>query len=363
MNAFIRYLALALLTVSSVANAAGPAIWGPDSRALNLTTQGFTLQSGVTIDNDGINNFIKASTAETSTQPAQWSTYADAAGTSPVDCTGGSANITWTRNTTAPLRGAADFKLTKDAANRQGQGVAYAFTTGPADPAAILTVSMPVKSNEDAAYADNDVRVYVYNVTGAALITPTVTGVRIGAYTYTTQFTLNSSTSYRLCFHISSTNASAYDVYFDDITVSVQQPLADSSSTAGLVNPYAGTGVVYSGTYTPTVTNQTNISASTPYQCNYIRLGSMVIVSGLVEIDPSAGNTLTRAYLSLPIASNLTNNTTDLSGQSMTYIDGSTDGLAAIFLADAGSDRAEMVFPSTNVSNLGHYFTFMYIIK
>jgi hypothetical protein len=49
-----------------------------------------------------------------------WATYADAAATSPVDGTGGSPNVTWTQSTANVLRGSNSFRLTKDAANRQG---------------------------------------------------------------------------------------------------------------------------------------------------------------------------------------------------------------------------------------------------
>lgn len=237
-----RILCAYLCIFSQLAFATGPVLWGPNSRSSNIAPQGFTLQSTVTIDSDGLNNFIKAASAETDVQISSWSTYADAAAATPADCTGGSANITWTRNTTTPLRGAADFKFTKDGSNRQGQGVAYAFATKPSETTgALLTVTAQVKSNEDAAYADSDLRFYVYDVTGAALITPTTVAILDGAYTYTSTFALTStSSSYRLCVHVASTNASAYDVYLDDISVNIQGPVASSTET-GLVTPGAQT--------------------------------------------------------------------------------------------------------------------------
>lgn len=276
MSRFLQTLCAYLCIFSLTANAAGPVLWGGNDRAQNLTAQGVTLSSGVTIDNDGLNNFVKASTAETATQPAAWSTYADAAGATPVDCTGGSANITWTRNTTTPLRGAADFKLTKDASNRQGQGVSYAFTTGPSDSTSkLMTISFELKSNEDAAYATSDIGVYIYNVTGAALITPVVTSVVDGAYTFTSQFPLASSSSYRLCFHVATTNASAYDVYFDNVAVAALEDVGFglvAQSYAGLVqsagqllgtntNDSAATG--YVGQYKVSTTTATNFPGAT----------------------------------------------------------------------------------------------------
>lgn len=251
-----RICAYLCIFIGMTASATPPVLWGPNSRTQVYSPQGITLQSTVTVDNDGLNNFVKAQGAETDVQVAAWSTYADAAASSPADCTGGAANITWTRNTTSPLRGAADFKLTKDAANRQGQGVAYAFTTGPSDTSKLMTVQFQVESNEDAAYADGDIAVYVYNVTGAALITPRVTSVLDGAYGFVSSFTISSSTSYRLCFHVASTNASAYDVYFDDIAINDMAPVKPGAEPGTATNDSALVGMV--GEYidsSPGVTN------------------------------------------------------------------------------------------------------------
>jgi hypothetical protein len=61
-----------------------------------------------------------------------------------VDGTGGTANITFNRDITTPLREAADFLLVKDAANRQGQGVSYDFSIHNSDlnKTIIITISI-----------------------------------------------------------------------------------------------------------------------------------------------------------------------------------------------------------------------------
>lgn len=60
---------------------------------------------------------------------------------------------------------------------------------------------------------------------------------------------------------------------------------------------------IRSGTYTPTATSITNISASTTRKCNWTRVGNVVTVCGSVSITTTA-NGLTQLGLSLPIASN-----------------------------------------------------------
>lgn len=58
--------------------------------------------------------------------------------------------------------------------------------------------------------------------------------------------------------------------------------------------------------YTPTLTAVANVAASTPLICQYIQLGSQVIVSGAVDVDPTAGATLTQLGISLPVATTFT---------------------------------------------------------
>lgn len=162
-------------------------------------------------------NFITNGDAETGTDG--WATYADAAGTTPVDGTGGTANITFARQSSTVLRGTQTFKITKDAANRQGEGVSYAFSIGEQDVNRKCKIQFDFKSNEDAAYAAGDLTVYVYDVTNSTLITPVDTDITDDANIFTTSFNTTSSQSYRLIFHIASTNASAWDVYLDNVIV------------------------------------------------------------------------------------------------------------------------------------------------
>src|SRR5574343_643488 len=54
--------------------------------------------------------------------------YADAAGVVPVDGISGSPTVTRTLNGTTPIDGLKDLVITKDAANRQGEGVSAAFS-------------------------------------------------------------------------------------------------------------------------------------------------------------------------------------------------------------------------------------------
>lgn len=63
-------------------------------------------------------------------------------------------------------------------------------------------------------------------------------------------------------------------------------------------------GNVFSGTYTPTLTNTTNVSASTAVLTAYTRVADSVIISGRVSVTTTATGSFTLG-ISLPIASNL----------------------------------------------------------
>lgn len=115
-----------------------------------------------------------------------------------------------------------------------------------------------------------------------------------------------------------------------------------------------------SGTYTPTLTNTTNLDGSTAYACQYLRVGSVVMVSGRVDINPTAANTLTTLGISLPVASNFAN--ANECGGTAATADDITDKAAAIF-ADATNDRATLQFKcgaTTSAYNL--FFQFSYRI-
>lgn len=145
---------------------------------------------------------------------------------SPTTGTGGVvAGVTFTRNTTTPLVGVASGDLGKDAVNRQGQGVSTDFFIDAADQGNLNQISFVYQGSSAMVLgSSSDVQVFLYDVTNAALIpvTPlhTIAGPVSTAKTFTGVFTAAvNSVSYRLIFHIATTNASAWDLLLDTVTV------------------------------------------------------------------------------------------------------------------------------------------------
>jgi len=164
------------------------------------------------------------------------------------------------------------------------------------------------------------------------------------------------------------TAAAEYDLDTDNITEGgsnlffTTARARASVSAGGNISYDSVTGVIAvdtvlaSGTYTPTLTGVANIDATTAYACQYMRVGSVVTVSGKLDVDATAGATLTQVGISLPIASNFAS-------------DGQCRGVAAtltpetiVVRADAANDRAELVYTSVSTANHGMSFQFTYVI-
>lgn len=108
-------------------------------------------------------------------------------------------------------------------------------------------------------------------------------------------------------------------------------------------------------TYTPTLTNVTNLSASTAYQAQYMRVGNTVNVSGRVDIDPIAAGAV-ELGITLPVTSNF-GAIEDCAG--VAAASGIAGQVAAI-AADTVNDRAKLVYIAVDITNQPMYFNFSY---
>lgn len=197
----------------------GLTIFNTTTSALNVYDSGAWTEAG---GGAGEINYILNPDAEAGT--TGWATYDDGASATPVDGTGGTAsNLTLTSQATTILRGNFSFKLAKGAADAQGEGASYDFVIPKADEQKKLKIEFDY--NTDGTYADDDLTIYIYDVTNASLITPSVTGItgwdkdNNGSGKALISFDSTDSNSYRLIFHVATTSASAYDFYFDNVIV------------------------------------------------------------------------------------------------------------------------------------------------
>ena len=130
----------------------------------------------------------------------------------------------------------------------------------------------------------------------------------------------------------------------------------NASSPTGTTDQF-----VASGTYTPTGTNTTNLSASTMKVCQWIRVGNACLVSGEFDADAvAAAATFTELGLSLPIASALTLST-QLGGSAKNN-GAAAAAASACCQGDAANDRCKITWLSDSIANETFNFSFMYVI-
>lgn len=195
-----------------------------------LTQDGILRADGSIIDNNGAPNLIKNGHAEINATGWIVSKNTVAASRPDSGFVTSSTNITWTRNTTNPIDGQADFLYTKDAANRQGEQVYYGFTVAKKYRAKVLQIEVDYLVNSGTFSAgssstDSDVILYIYDVTNSTFIEPSSFKFLSSSSTIADKFVANFQTSatgssYRILFHQATTSSSAFAVQFKEVRVS-----------------------------------------------------------------------------------------------------------------------------------------------
>lgn len=184
----------------------------------------------------GFENWVENGGAE-DTDISSVTTYDDGASATPVDCSGGSPSAVSaaSRNTSSPIQGDADYSLAKGAANGQGEGWAFTVALPANNPAAVAGWQASFDAwvrIASGSYDAEDVGIYVYDVTNAT--TPVlIHEIADSSQTYAGPYsfiTSGSSTSYRICVHVQTTNASAYTLNVDALYAGIERAAATTIS-------------------------------------------------------------------------------------------------------------------------------------
>lgn len=137
------------------------------------------------------------------------------------------------------------------------------------------------------------------------------------------------------------------------VAASSASPFADADSLALLFTRNGDLGSASSSTYTPTLTNVTNLDASTASELTYGRFGDMGFISGRVAMDPTAA-ALTSLGMSLPVASDFTS--AAQAGGTFAH----QSGVGGAISADVTNNRLSFDFTPTSTANLTYYFIAAY---
>lgn len=266
----------------------------------------FTVPQKAYVD---LNNFVVNPGAELG--KSGWTTYADAAATSPVDGTGGAASSTYVSSTSSPLIGSASFLWTHSAANRQGEGFSYNFTIDTASKGKVLQGSFEY-SIASGTFADDDLSVWIYDVTNATLIQPAPYKIKnhaLASERFPFEFQASSSsTSYRLIVHVATSTATAYTAKFDNFKINQSAKLYGSPVTDWV-------------SFTPTG----SWSSNSTYTGKWRRIGDTLEVTGAISLTGAP----TSANLTINLPSGMTIDTAKLSTTTINQVLGQASMYAA----------------------------------
>jgi len=136
---------------------------------------------------------------------------------------------------------------------------------------------------------------------------------------------------------------------------------ADIKSDAAI----AGTKIdplVAAGTYTPTVTADTNVTSVGSVRIfQWMRVGSVVTVSGSANLTPTTAGSAARIFISLPIASTFTE-FAQLTGVSSVNTTTSSRGYGAVLADMATGTRASVNFYPEHTAGRDYNFHWTYQI-
>lgn len=110
------------------------------------------------------------------------------------------------------------------------------------------------------------------------------------------------------------------------------------------------------GIYTPGTSGILNVAAITAYACQYSRVGSFVVVSGRIDIDPITASTATALAITLPVASDFTL-TEQLGG---TFVSIGVQGQSGGIIADVASNNARFDYTPASAVNQANPFILAY---
>lgn len=132
----------------------------------------------------------------------------------------------------------------------------------------------------------------------------------------------------------------------------VQESIEELDAAVGAVPTLA------SGTYTPTLTNVANVSSSTAALARYTRIGDNVTVYGRASIDPTSTAVSTKIRISIPVASDLGNDS-DLAGVAVGDL---SDESAGHIVADYTNNEAVLEAFPVSTSQHTYAYTFSYTV-
>jgi hypothetical protein len=287
-------------------------------------------------------------------------TYSDRIGSPdasiPTDAQGG-APVGVSSSMTIGLSGNRSYLLSKDNADRQGEGWYIPFNMDIAGAARVFSIKFDYIPGPNFVGGTNstnsDVTVWIYDVTSAKLIQPSSYKLlAAGGSSLSDQFQAEFQTSaggseYKLVFHVASTNPNSYTITVDNIVCSPSQyvfgtPISDWIS------------------YTPTFTG---FGTPSGVDFKYKRMGDEIHVVGtFTSVSPTAvtGKVSLPSGLSID-ANKVTSTQRQMLGILTRAVSGATNTFASTTVGpyavveDTTSSTTEVFFSNNTNTTANHY--------
>ena len=208
----------------------------PDANLIlvyDATTAKWRIVGGSGSGGGGIQGIIEGNDSTFDATTGDWVTYADAAGSLPVDGTGGSPNVTLSRTTVVGevQNGKGSMKIAKGAFDRQGEGASLDLAVPRYLRGQQCLISFSYEASANFVYgASSDIKVYLYDITNSAILTPSDAQLN-GSQSYRESVTIPSTCeNVRVVLHIATTNALAWDLFADNFELKID----DLSLSSGI---------------------------------------------------------------------------------------------------------------------------------
>ena len=218
-----------------------------------LNSSGSTTQVG---SGGGAFNYITASNASGGSA-SDFTGYFDAAGSLPVDMTGGVNTTTLETSTSSPLTSTNNLLFSHLASNQQGMGWSATYTTNLSDRGKVISFSMDYAIGS-GTYASGDLIFYAYDVTNSVLIQPMpyqILNHTLTSDKFFAEFQVPyTCASLRIGFHVATSTATAYTMKMDNLMLS-------DSSFGKWYGSVATDWIAYTPTFSAGLGTVTSVSA------------------------------------------------------------------------------------------------------
>lgn len=252
----------------------------------------------ITLDTAGNNWAIsKGTNFDLEASIGDWLAYADAAGTDPVDMTGGSPSTTCARDTSTEINGTASLKMDLGSgSSRQGEGCSILVNVPSAYRGKNVALTFPFTTS--GTMVQDDLKLAAYDVTNGARIDIFTKGRILGASGQALGVLSipSNAAQIRVGVHVARTTTGALSLVGDDFQVSPQIPAAGLNGSNWRIET-----ITIPSSPWGTVTN---------YLYRWREIGDSIEVDGWFE---SGSLGVSAAYLPLPPGKNINFSTTGTS--------------------------------------------------